>query len=136
MEMKNIINYALKHGEINRDMLVAMVSQMDEDMAIRFTEAVLGLTTETTVPSSATVYGHDNCRFIGYNYLKDLVEYKYDEEVTRYFKTKEDADEFNENETYRWSGVRCATDEYKFEGKRVFTEKSTCPLPVWLEGAK
>ena len=134
--MKNIISYALKNGENNKDMLVAMVSQMDEDMAIRFTEAILGIAVQEEIPEVSKVYDHNNCRFLGYNYLKDVVEYEYEEEVTRYFKTEKEADEFSDGNSYRWAGERRISDEYQYEGKRVFTEKETCQLARWLEGVK
>ena len=134
--MKNIINYALKHGEINKDMLVAMVSQMDDEMAVRFTEAILGIAFQEVIPEVSKVYDHDNCRLLGYNYLKDVVEYEYEDEVTRYFKTEKEADEFSDGKSYRWAGERRISDEYKYEGKHVFTEKDTCQLTRWLEGAK
>lgn len=135
MDMKNIISYALKHGEINKDMLVAMVREMDEEMAVRFTEAILGIAVPKAVPQASNVEGCQ-CRLLGYNYLKDCVDYEYEEEVTRYFKTEKEADEFSDGKSYRWAGERRISDEYKYEGKYVFTNKSTCQLSRWLEGAK
>ena len=133
--MKNIISYAIKSGEINKDMLIAMVEQMDEDMAIRFTKAILGIAVSEEIPEVSNV-NSCQCRLLGYNYLKDLVEYENDEEVTRYFRTEKEANEFSEGKSYRWAGERRISDEYKFEGKCMFTDKDTCSLTRWLESAK
>ena len=133
--MKNIISYAIKSGEINKDMLIAMVEQMDDDMAIRFTEAILGIAVSEEIPEVSNV-NNCQCRFLNYNYLKDLVEYEYDEEVTRYFRTEKEAEEFSEGKYYSWTGERRSSDEYQYEGKHMFTEKDTCSLTRWLDGAK
>ena len=100
--MKNIINYALKHGEIDKDMLVAAVNAMDEDMAIRFTEAVLGIAVQEKIPEVSKVYDRDNCRLLGYNYLKDAVEYEYEDEGEEEYEDEgeeEDEEAYDETET-------------------------------------
>ena len=39
----SIYNFALKSGEINREVLCEMCDQMSEDMRKRFIEAILGI---------------------------------------------------------------------------------------------
>ena len=136
MNIRNIIDYALRNGKIDNDRLVEMVNQMDEEMALRFTEAILGMVDPMEIPEVSNVYGHSDCFLRSYNYLMDKVTYEYDNLVVRYFKTQEEAEQFKEGKLYRWDGERVSSDEYSFEGKHVFTDKETCRLSDWLDGAK
>lgn len=136
----NLISYALGHGEINVDVLVDLVKQMDESMALRFTEAVLGIVNQNEItkgiPVVSNIYEHKDCRLVAYNYLQDIVDYEYDEEVMRYFESKEEAEKFSSGKLSRWSGERKISDKCSYEGKQIVTEAGTCSFDKWFEGAK
>ena len=133
--MKDIINYAIKNGEINKDMLIAMVNQMDDEMAVRFTNAILGIVVpeEITIPEVKNIYGHNNCRLKRYNYLFDRVEYEYGEQETRWFADEVSAKRFAENGFGYYNGEKEPKEGHEFEASYIFIYNSECPLRVWME---
>lgn len=139
--MRNdLVKYAIKHGEINRDKLCMMVSEMDQDMAERFTEAILDIVDideiKKNIPEVSNPYNLKGCRFFSYNYLNDQVSYEYDEEVTRYFETQKDADRFIVGKAPSYAGVGKPSDTYSIPATHIFTNISSCPLHRWLDDAR
>ena len=120
-------------------MLVEMTNQMDEDMAVRFVEAILGITNpdeiKETISRSSTVYNHPS-RLLNFNYLKNFVEYGYEDTVSRFFKTQEEAERFAKGELYCWSGEAEMSEEFRYGATHTFDKKSVCGLDTWMDGAK
>ena len=96
--MNKIYKWAIENApEIDRDTLAYLVNQLDDPVAERLTNALLGLVDvgqiyagiPGTVPD--TEY-YRNLRFKSYNYLQDDVTVTCDARYTRYFPTKEEAE--------------------------------------------
>lgn len=138
--MNDLIKYAIKHGDINKDRLCMMVDEMDPDMAERFTEAILDIVDideiRKNIPEVSNPYSLKGCRFFSYNYLNDLVMYEHDEEVTRYFETQEEADKFVAGKAPSWAGERNSSTRYSIPAIRTITQSSSCPIHRWLDDAR
>ena len=91
----NIYNFALKSGEINRNVLCEMCDQMPEEMRKRFIEAVLGIVDVDEIQIPVTSKSRDGVvrTMREYNYLMDRVEYSYLEHDVRWFKDEKKASE-------------------------------------------
>ena len=135
MEAKNLMEYAILNGEVNKAALIEMIGQLPEEIQQRFVEAILCISypKEINIPDVKTIYGHSNCRFKSYNYLFDRVEYEYDEEETRWFADEVSTKRFAENGFGGWNGLREPQEGHEFEASYVFTYKSECPLKSWME---
>lgn len=135
MKANDLMEYAILNGEVNKAALIEMIRQLPEEIRQRFVEAILCISypKEITVPDVKTIYGHNNCRFKGYNYLFDRVEYEYDEEETRWFADDVSAKRYAENGFGSWNGLREPQEGHEFEASYVFTYKSECPLKSWME---
>ncbi len=138
--MNDLIKYAIKHGEINRDRLCMMLDEMDPDVAERFAKAILDIADideiRKNIPEMSNPYNLKGCRFFSYNYLNDLVKYEYDEEVTRYFETQEEADKFIAGKAPSWAGEENSSTGYPIPATRTITNVSFCPIHRWLDGAR
>lgn len=136
--INDLIKYAIKHGDINKDRLCMMVDEMDPDVAERFAKAILGIVDideiRKNIPKVSNPYNLKGCRFFSYNYLNDQVKYEYSEEVTRHFKTQKDADEFAAGKRPSWHGER-EPFENSISATYIFTNVSSCPLHRWLDDA-
>lgn len=139
--MRNdIIKYAIMCGDINKDRLCMMVSEMDPDMAERFVEAILDIVDideiRKNIPEVSNPYSLKGCRFLGYNYLNDQVMYECDEDVTRYFETQEEANKFILGKAPSWSGERNSSTRYSIPATRTITQTSSCPISRWFDDAR
>lgn len=140
--MTKLIQWALENApELNRKVLSRLVNEMDPCEAERFTNAVIGLTDIDTelasLPKTIAQNGSQkNLVLLSAHYLQNAVDYSFDEEVVRYFKTQEEADEFTKMGRGRWDG-RCSSDgDYKFHGAYAFKDQcSTCTFDEWKEMA-
>lgn len=133
----NIFNYALKSGEINRNVLCEMCDQMEESMRKRFVEAILGIVNyiDDVIANIATTKTDRNGRvrtLQNYNYLQDRLDYTYPEERVRFFKNQEDADKYTETGDYNWGSSNYEKKEgYEIEAKHTFIESNYCTLYEW-----
>ena len=138
--INDIIKYAIKHGDINKDRLCMMVDEMDPDMAERFAKAILDIVDideiRKNIPEVSNPYGLKGCRFFSYNYLNDLVTYEYDEDVTRYFETQEEADGFILGKAPSWAGERNSSTGCSVPATRTITQSCSCPIHRWLDDAR
>ena len=137
MKAKNLMEYAILNGNVDKDALNAMIGQLPEYVQQRFVEAIIGLTDSTemnpNVPQIKTIYGRENCRYIGYNYLYDRVNYEYEEKDTRWFKDGAHAKKFQENGDYSWLGEREQKEGYDLCVSHVFKYTCDCSLSTWTE---
>ena len=137
MKAKNLMEYAILNGNVDKDALNAMIKQLPEHVQQRFVEAIIGLVDSTemnpNVPQVKTIYGRKNCRFKSYNYLFDRVDYEYDENDTRWFKDESYAKKFQENGNYSWLGEREQKEGYDFCASYVFKYTCDCSLSTWME---
>ena len=135
----NIYNFALRSNEINTVALCEMCDMMDDAMRDRLVNAILGIVNYKEVSDSLSktskVYNRD-CRLISYNYLTDIVKYEYDDVVTRYYRTEEEAKRFSEEGRGRWDGNNKKDENYKFEASYTFHETSSCSSGEWESGNK
>ena len=128
----NIYNFALRSNEINIVALCEMCVLMDPMMRERFVNAILGIT-DYKEPLSETSRVHDrDCRLLSSNYLTNVVEYEYDNKMTRYYKTEEEAKRFSEEGRGRWDGNNKKNDEYPFESIHTFRETGSCSFGEWI----
>lgn len=135
MKANNLIEYAILNGEVNKAALIEMIRQLPEAIQQRFVEAILCISypKEITIPDVKTIYGHENCRFLSYNYLFDSVKFEYDFEEKRWFSDEVSAKRFAEDGVGIWDGVKEPREEYEFEASHVFTYKDECPLLSWMK---
>lgn len=138
--MNRLIQWALENApEIDRKVLSRLVNEMDPDEAERFTNAVIGLVNMdvelASLPEHIERSGNKtNLVRLSASYLKDEVKYAYDEEVCRYFKTQEEADEFTKTGRGRWDGRSLSDDNFQFCATHVFTDqRSCCQFDEWKE---
>ena len=133
----NIYNFALRSNEINTVTLCEMCDMMDSAMRDRFVNAILGIVDYKEVSDSLSktskIYKRD-CRLLSYNYLTDTVKYEYDDVVTRYYHTEEEAKRFSEEGRGRWDGSNKKDENYKFEASYTFRETSSCGSSEWESG--
>ena len=136
MEAKNLLEYAILNGEVNRVALNEAIKQLPENIQQRFVELAIGIVSadlfSPNIPQIKFLYGHKDCRYKGYNYLYDRVEFEYDEEETRFFENEKDADRFSSTGDYSWTGVREQKDGYNIKASHVFKHTSECPLDTWM----
>lgn len=140
--MTKLIQWALENApELDRKVLSRLVNEMDPCEAERFTNAVIGLVDMdvelTSLPQTiAENKSKKNLVLLSAHYLQNVVDYSYDEELVRYFKTQEEADEFTKTGRCRWDG-RCSSDgDYQFRGEYMFKDqRSTCTFEEWKEMA-
>ena len=137
MKANNLIEYAILNGEVNRVALNEAIKQLPEEIRQRFVEMAIGLvdTSDLSPKISQTknIYGHENCRFLSYNYLYDRVNYEYEEEDVRWFKDEKDANRFSSTGDYSWVGERELKDEYNIKASRIVKHTSSCALSAWME---
>lgn len=138
--INDLIIYAIKHGNIHKNRLCMIIDEMDPDVAERFAKAILGIVDideiRKNIPEVSNPYNLKGCRFFSYNYLNDQVTYEYNEEVTRYFETQEDADRFIAGKAPSYAGVGKPSDTYSIPATHIFTNVSSCPLYRWLDDAR
>ncbi|MBQ3950733.1 MAG: hypothetical protein II661_09680 [Bacteroidales bacterium] len=130
----NIFNYALKTGEINREVLCEMCDQMDAAMRARFVEAVLGIIDVSNIEIPQTsINNHRGERvFKSYNYLQDVVTYTYKETVRRYFKEQEKAEKYTQTGSCSYSDYECREQgDFTIAAEYVFDREDTCSLYSW-----
>lgn len=134
MEAKNLMEYAIMNGTVDKAALIEMIRQLPEEVQERFVNAILCISypKEITIPDVKTIYSHENCRFLSYNYLFDNVRYEYDVEEKRWFKDEITANRFAEDGLDGWEGVREPKEGYEFEASHVFTYNGECPLMSWM----
>ncbi len=137
MEAKNLIEYAILNGKINKSALCEMANQMPDDVCQRFVEAILGIVNLDYVANGIPetkkeMFGQKDCRLVGFNYLFQRVSYEYDNEETRYFEDEKMAEEFTKDGSNRWRGLRNPVSGSEFSGTHTFTETSDCRLEQWM----
>ena len=135
----SIYNFALKSGEINREVLCEMCDQMSEDMRKRFIEAILGIVyvdeVTASIPKEVTERDGTVRTMTSFNYFFGTVEYDYPENVTRYFKDEEKATNFAETgkggSSYSdWEYKQ--TDTYQYPATHTFTRHGNCSVDDWF----
>ena len=133
----NIYNFAIRSNDINKNILCEMCDLMDPKMRERFVNAILMVVDYKEVlenlPKTSKV-GSRDCRLVSVNYLTGVVDYEYDETVTRYFRTEEEAQRLINEGLGKWDGRGKLDDEYKFEGTHTFTEANSCNIEQWVKG--
>ena len=137
MKANNLIEYAILNGEVNRVALNEAIKQLPEEIRQRFVEMAIGLVDTSVlypnIPQVKNVYGHENCRFLSYNYLYDRVNFEYEEEDVRWFKDEKDANRFSSTGDYGWVGEREPKDGYGIKASRTVKHTSSCSLSAWME---
>lgn len=137
----NIYNFALKSGEINRNVLCEMCDLMPEDMRQRFIEAILCIVNVhevvASIPTESRIRDGIVRTMTGYNYLMDRLDYSYKEDVTRYFKDEDKAARYIETGDYFYDDSNYEQkDAYPYAGTHTFERHSDCELDVWLRGCE
>ena len=138
--MNPIQNYALIHGEIDKTALAGILDGLAQVKAINLDHVlsiILGLkNTMPVIPVNSKIHGNE-CQMTGYDYLKDIVAYEYDNETDLYFSTQEGADTFSSNGNYhKFDYAFTEREGYPFRGVRVTKDNSQCSREAWLEGAE
>ena len=130
----NIYNFALLSNKIDVNALCEMCDLMDEGMRDRFVNAVLGIVDFNEVienlPKTSKYYEKTR-RLVSVNYLTGIIQYEYDDVITRYFRTEEEAKRFAEEGRGKWDGNGKKDDEHPFEATHTFLESGSCEIYEW-----
>lgn len=96
---------------------------------------VLGCQPRYTLP--ARTYNWDRSRvrtFISLDYLNDKVEYSYEETITKFFMTQEEADQYAATGDYVYSRIsKSKSDEYPIEASYTHHRESYSSINEWLD---
>lgn len=140
--MNAITHYALtaarNNGELNIDALVHILGEMEERKADRVIEALIGLVDIprlfASIPSLSKADKNTVCTLDNFNYLDDMVHFKYNRTDTRFFLTPEEAEKYTNTGDYKWD--RCKTrqeGEYVFEGDYTHEATDWCSYQRWMD---
>ena len=139
--MNRIQNYALSTGKIDVKNLAYVLDELSSkrEIDVDFVlSLILGLQQiPRELPKHAILNdGKRRSRFKEYRLLNDTVCYEYDDELTLYFKTKEDADKFKSGEShYNMNYKYSSNDEFEFEGTKKYETTGYCSREEWLDNA-
>lgn len=134
--MKPIYTYAIAQTDEHdlKHYLIDAVRDLNDDKIERFIEMVLGCQPRYTVP--ARTYNWDKSRvrtLLSFDYLNDKVEYSYEETVTKFFETQEEADKYAETGDYVYSRT-CSqeNEEHIFVASHVHTRYGQETIDGWM----
>ena len=143
--MKKVYSFALdsamKAGMFNSEAFKRVLSDMDEEKAIRLIEAVIGCVDldelYTSIPKMSSPYHKENAVFESYNYFDDRVMFSYQRTDKKYFATPEEADKYTASGKYSWDKYKSRVEEeYVFEGQWTSKVNDICSLSTWLSGVE
>ena len=134
--MKPIYTYAIAHTDAQylKDCLMDAVRDLNDDKIERFIEMILGCQPSYAVP--AKTYNYDKSRvrtFLRFDYLNDRVEYSYEETITKFFMTYEEADTYSTTGDYvcgRTSNFE--SDECCIKASYMRNVKSHTSINEWI----
>ena len=142
--MNAITYYALqaarKTGDLNIDALMHILGEMDERRAERTVEALIGLVDipqmMATIPTLSKADKDTICVLDSFNYLDDMVRFKYTRTDTKYFLTPEEADKYTSTGDYKWDKYKTRQEgEYVFEGNYTHESNDYCSYQRWMDNA-
>lgn len=139
--MNRIQLYALENGKINSKNLAYVLDELSSkrEIDVDFVlSLILGLQEiPGELPKHAILNdGKRRCRFNEYRLLDDTVRYEYYDELTLYFKAKEDAEKFSSGQSqYNMNYKYSADDEFKFEGTKKYETAGYCSRQEWIDNA-
>ena len=139
--MNRIQLYALENGKINSKNLAYVLDELSakKDINVDFIlSLILGLeNVPEELPKHAILNdGKRRSRLKEYRLLDDMVCYEYNDELTLYFKTKEDADKFSAGQShYNMNYKYSSNDEFRFEGTKKYETTGYCFRQEWLDNA-
>ena len=134
--MKPIYIYAIERTDSYtlKNSLIDSIRNLNDDKIERFVEMVLGCQPKYTFP--AKVYNYDKTCvkvFKSADYLNDQVDYTYEETITKFFITQEEADKYVATGEYTYSRTNNSESEkYLFEARYTYTKESYMSIESWL----
>ena len=140
--MNAIENYALLHGEINKQNLVFILDALQEcDYKFdvnNILAILLGLvdpvSVKNQIPEFSMQMGGKKCTFKNYDLLRNRVEFTYDDVAVRWFKSQEDVNKFESGESYYNLDYKYSEkDNFTFKGTRHVVLENSCPLYDWMQ---
>lgn len=134
--MKPIYTYAIERTDscTLKDSLIDTIRDLNDDKIERFVEIVLGCQPRYTF--SAKVYNYDKTHvkvFKSADYLNDRVNYTYEETITKFFITQEEADTYAATGDYVYSRTSYSKSEnYPIEARYTYIKESYMSIESWL----
>lgn len=125
--MTALQKFIVDNGKFNYDAMVNFIDQLEPEKADRMLMALYGIV-DYNFPADLPLEVISNgvkYTFECFNYWEDRVIYSYERKVSRWFKTKEDAEKFEGSDYY------CQTEDYPYEGTKMVTSKNDMTLNQW-----
>lgn len=134
--MKPIFTYAIKHTDSDqlKNKLIDVVNNINDDKIERFIEILLGCQPTYTLPAKVYNYNKAHIRvFKSFDYLNDRVDYTYEESITKFFITQEEADKYAETGEYIYSRTsNSESDEHTIKATYSYHRESYMTINEWL----
>lgn len=129
--MTALQKFIVNNGKFNYDAMVNFIDQLEPEKADRVLMALYGIV-DYNFPAELPLEVISNgvkYTFESFNYWEDRVIYSYERKVSRWFKTKEEAEKFEGSDNY------CQTEDYPYEGTKMVASKSDMTLNQWKKYA-
>ena len=134
--MKPIFTYAIKHTDSDqlKHNLIDVLNNINDNKIERFVEIILGCKPSYTLPAKVYNYNKTHIRvFKSFDYLNDRVDYTYEETITKFFITQEEADKYAATGEYIYSRTsNSELDEYPIEASYTYIRESYMTINEWL----
>lgn len=134
--MKSIFTYAIKHTDSDqlKHKLIDVLNNINDDKIERFVEIFLECQPSYTLPAKVYNYNKAHIRvFKSFDYLNDRVDYTYEETITKFFITQEEADKYAATGEYIYSRIsNSESDEYPIEASYTCIRESYITINEWL----
>ena len=141
--MEKLHEFALRHTVVDIDVLIDLLSQLEEGECDRIVEALCGIANpsevEMSLPEKGNFYNDNNmsiCTRIGYNYVKGEVSFRYTRRDYRRFKTEDDAKKFQETGDYSYGRSECystPSEGFPHIAYRDSLKQSKCSVGQWID---
>ena len=126
--MDKLLEFVIKHGDVNLVALYDMLLCLEPSEAERFVLAVFGID-EYHLPDDFPMQVEDKGiikTFKEYNYLKDRVECTYERQASRWYKDEESA----KKNAWDYKGSKC--EGFEYESVRTETRYDSFSLQGWM----
>lgn len=134
--MKPIYTYAIAQTDATnlKYSLIDTVRDLNDDKIERFIEMVLGCQPRYTLPARTYNYNKSRIRtLLSFDYLNNKVEYSYEETITKFFITQEEADKYATTGDYVYGRTSSSkSDECCIEASYTRNAKSNASIDEWL----
>ena len=139
--MDKIAKCALMNTPFQLAHLITAIDLLPKDQQNRFIAVVLGIVDidkeDAELPENVNIAYYGDCHKEEYNYLTGKVKFSYDSSSTRYFRTPEEAEAYTNEGKFDYLNSTCAeTDEFTFEGVRLYKSEGEAEVDFWKDNSK